>query len=74
MAYEPQISVRLSDKERAYVDREIERGRFGSYGQAFRGLLYHYKQQKRTIARLMGETAVLRHENKRLKANGVDDN
>jgi len=60
--------VRVTLKERDYLDKEIKSGRFASYGQAFRGLLYYYKQSKRSIERMRGENAVLRAKNKELDA------
>lgn len=55
-----QISVKLSTYERNYLDSEIKKGRFASYGHAFRSLLYFDKQSKRTIERLKSENAVLK--------------
>jgi len=47
-----QITVKLSIKERDYVDRLIEQNKFASYGHSFRALLHYYKVNTREIAKL----------------------
>ena len=47
-------------RDRNYLDAEIKKGRFASYGHSFRALLHYY--------RVMGrENAKLRTENARMK-------
>lgn len=55
-----QITVRLSSKERDYIDHLIERGVFASYGHSLRALLYWYKVDQKTIIGLRAENAALR--------------
>jgi Arc/MetJ-type ribon-helix-helix transcriptional regulator len=55
-----QITVKLSTKERNYIDTLISQGKFASYGHSFRALLYWHKQNMRVIENLKRENAVLR--------------
>ena len=47
-------------RDRNYLDSEIKKGKFASYGHAFRALLHYY----RTMGR---ENSKLRSENARIK-------
>ena len=68
------ISVRITKEDRDYLDVEIKKGHFASYGHALRGLLYYYKQSRRSIERMRGENAVLRAKIKELNdGNAVEE-
>jgi len=63
-----QITTKLSIQERSYLDDQILKGRYGSYRQAFKALLYYDKQSRRTIERMKSETGYLRGKVKDLEA------
>ena len=54
------IHTRITVRDRDYLDAEIKKGRFASYGHALRALLHYYKVMHR-------ENAKLRSENARMK-------
>jgi len=54
------INCRITLRDRTYLDGEIKKGRFASYGHALRALLHYYKVMSR-------ENAKLRSENARMK-------
>ena len=54
------IHTRITVRDRNYLDAEIKKGRFASYGHALRALLHYY----RTMSR---ENSKLRSENARMK-------
>ena len=64
-----QITVKLSIKERNYVDTLISQGKFASYGHSYRGLLYWHKIYVRQNEALRSENAALK-EHLRLVLNG----
>ncbi len=59
------ITVKITLKQRDYVDTIIKSGQCASYGHSYRFLLHYYRTTKRIMERQKTELAVLRY-----KANG----
>ena len=66
------IQVKITQEQRDYVDKEIKRGAFASYGHSFRYLLSFYKKNKRVIERVRAENAILRDSLGVYKGHGLD--
>ena len=47
-------------RERNYLDGEIKKGRFASYGHALRALLHYYRTMSRENSKLRSENARMR--------------
>ncbi|KKN06243.1 hypothetical protein LCGC14_1079260 [marine sediment metagenome] len=54
------IHTRITVRDRNYLDSEIKKGTFASYGHALRALLHYYRVMSR-------ENSKLRSENARMK-------
>lgn len=73
------IQVRISMRDRNYLDAEIKKGRFASYGHAMRALLHYYKTMGRENSKLRTENARFRerlelYENGKLSQGSTDVN
>ena len=56
--------------DRNYIDGEIKKGRFASYGHCLRALLHYYRTMSRENAKLRTENARL-HERLEMKESGT---
>ena len=54
------INCKITMRDRNYIDSEIKKGKFASYGHCLRALLHYYRVMSR-------ENAKLRSENARMK-------
>ena len=60
-------------RERNYIDSEIKKGVFNSYGHCLRALLHYYKTMKRENSKLRSENARLKGIMEVLKSSEVGE-
>ncbi len=66
------IHTRITVRDRNYLDAEIKKGRFASYGHALRALLHYYKVMHRENAKLRSENARMKGIMEVLKSGELD--
>jgi len=67
------INCKITMRDRNYIDGEIKKGRFASYGHCLRALLHYYKTMSRENAKLRSENARMRGILEVLKHGEVQD-